>query len=189
MKSPNKITGANAGGPCPSAIRTPWAARTDQFRRLDARSIFRAPPSNSDMKAIPTIAVLSLLVVSILSACKHPPITNGYPPAKLASLIAGADRIVVTNRFADREPRYRGFSLTISGDEAGQVVRAVSSSEHFAPTDSVFNWDLRFYREAQFLADVHLQGSHFVFEGEEYSDGRVLERVCHDLLKRTGSQF
>lgn len=115
--------------------------------------------------------------------------TSSYPPAKLASLIADADRIVVTNRFANIEPQYQGFSLTISGDEARHIVRAISSSEPSSPTDSVFDWDLSFYREAQFLADVHLQGSHFVFENEEYFDGRVLERLYHDLLKRTGSQF
>jgi hypothetical protein len=113
----------------------------------------------------------------------------GSTPTKLAHLIASADHIIITNRFADLETRYRGFSLTISGDEARRIVRAISSSQHCGPTDSLFDWDLQFYREAQFLADVHLQGSHFVFEGEEYFDGRVLEELYHDLLKRTGSQF
>ncbi len=32
-KSPNKITGANAGGPRQLAIRIPWAARIAQFCR------------------------------------------------------------------------------------------------------------------------------------------------------------
>jgi len=68
-------------------------------------------------------------------------------------------------------------------------VRAVSSAQHCAFTDSVFDWDLQFYRETQLLADVHLQGSHFLFEGEEYFDGHVLERLDHDLLKRTGHEF
>jgi len=33
MAEPNKITGANAGGSRPLAIRTLWAARIAQFRR------------------------------------------------------------------------------------------------------------------------------------------------------------
>jgi len=141
------------------------------------------------MKTTLKIAILAFLVVVALGGCKHPPMSSGYPPTKLASLIADADHVVITNRFADRVPRYRGFSLMISGDEARQIVRAVSSSQHCAPTDSIFDWDLQFYREAQLLADVHLQGSNFVFEGEEYFDGHVLERLYHDLLKRTGHQF
>jgi hypothetical protein len=104
-------------------------------------------------------------------------------------MIADTDYIVITNRFADRVSRYHGFSFTLSGDEARQVVRAISSSQHCAPSDSVFDWDLQFYRGAQLSADIHLQGSHFVFEGEEYFDGRVLEQLHRDLLKRTGSQF
>ena len=163
------------------------APRHRSASRWAARSIFRALPANTGVKA--TTAVLMFLVVSALSGCKHPPMSGGHPPAKLAGLITGTDRIFITNRFGDREPRYRGFSLTISADEAGQIVRAISSSELCAPTDSVFDWDLRFYREAQLLADVHLQGSHFVFEGEEYSDGHVLERLYHELLKCTGARF
>jgi hypothetical protein len=31
--SPNKVTGANAGGPRQSPMRTRWAARVAQFRR------------------------------------------------------------------------------------------------------------------------------------------------------------
>jgi Putative addiction module component len=37
MKLPNKITGANAGGPCRLPIRTLWAARIAQFRRSSQR--------------------------------------------------------------------------------------------------------------------------------------------------------
>lgn len=165
------------------------AAHARRWATEAARSIFRALPSSTDIKTTLRAAVLTLFVVSVLSGCKHPPMSSSYPPAKLAGLIADTDHIVITNRFGDREPRYRGFSLTVSGDEARQIVRAISSSQHCAPTDSVFDWDLQFYREAQLLADVQVQASHFVFEGEEYFDGRVLERLYHDLLKRTGAQF
>ena len=140
------------------------------------------------MKITPKIAILAFLGVVALSGCQHPP-SGGHPPTKLASLIADADHVVITNRFADRMPRSRGFSLAISGDEGRQIVRAVSSAQQCAFTDSVFDWDLQFYRETQLLADVHLQGSHFLFEAEEYFDGHVLERLDHDLLKRTGHEF
>jgi len=141
------------------------------------------------MKSTLNTAILAFLVVVALGGCKHPPMSSGDPPTKLASMIADVDYIVITNRFADRVSRYHGFSLTLSGDEARQVVRAISSSQHCAPSDSVFDWDLQFYRGAQPSADIQVQGSHFVFEGEEYFDGRVLEQLHHDLLKRTGSQF
>jgi hypothetical protein len=43
MKQPNKITGANAGGPRRLAIRAPWSARVAQFhdrkRRYDAEPL------------------------------------------------------------------------------------------------------------------------------------------------------
>jgi hypothetical protein len=114
----------------------------------------------------------------------------GSIPTNLAHLIASADRIVITNRFAASIEKYRGFSLTISGDEARKIVRAISSARHCVPTNSIFDWDLQCYRETHFLADVHLQDSDFVFEGEEYADdSSVLERLYDDLLKRTGAQF
>jgi hypothetical protein len=40
---PNEITGANAGGPWPSAIRTQWAARIAQFWRWALRTMNRKP--------------------------------------------------------------------------------------------------------------------------------------------------
>lgn len=153
-------------------------------------SICRAFPSNMIMKTIPKIAALTFMVICILSGCRSAPNGTGYHvPTHLINQIASTDHIIITNRFADREPRYRGFNFTVSGDEASKIVHAVSSAQHCAPTDSIFNWDLQFYRGTHLLADIHLQGSHFVFEGEEYFDGRVLERLYHDLLKRTGHEF
>jgi hypothetical protein len=165
--------------------RGDYLAQRHRNLPVTLRSNSRTPPSNFDMKTTLTIAVLSVLFVTALSGCNEPATIRGAPPATLTSLIADADHIVVTNRFAGREPRYRGFSLTISGDEARRIVRAIAASEHCPPTDSAFDWDLKFYRGEEFLAGIQLQGSHFVFEGEEYFDGRTLERLYHDLLKRT----
>jgi hypothetical protein len=133
-----------------------------------------------------------ILVLALLSGCEHPPV-SGSPPTKLAGLIADADHIVVTFRpppWDHPNPvpppeRYRNFSLTVSGDEARKIVRAVSTAQQSGFTDSMFPWDLQFNREAQLLAEIHLQGSHFMFEGEEFADGRMLEQLDEDLYKRT----
>jgi hypothetical protein len=132
-------------------------------------------------------ALIALL--ALFSGCKNSPARSSNPPVKLANLIAGADHIIITNRLAGTVTRYRGFSLTVSGIEARKIVQAVSSAEHSAPTDSIYDWDLQFFRDTHLLADIHLQGSHFVFEDEEYFDGRTLERLYDDLLKRTGHEF
>jgi hypothetical protein len=109
----------------------------------------------------------------------------------LDHLIASADHIIVTNRLTSFRvgPLDRGFSRTISGDQARKIMGAVTNAQvGCSPpcTDSVFDWDLQFYREAHFLAVVHLQESHFVFGdleyGTEYIDGSgVLEQFYRNL--------
>src|SRR5258708_741755 len=132
-----------------------------------------------------------ILVLALMSGCQHPP-ASGSHPTKLAGLIAGADSIVITYRLPPWDhavpppERYRGFSLAISGDETRKIVMAVSTAEQSGGfTDSVFPWDLKFYRETQLLVEIHLQGSHFMFEAVEFQDGRVLEHLDEDLYKRT----
>ena len=148
------------------------------------------------MKAILKISVLIFLLTGMVSECQSSP-TSGDHPTKLTTLIADADHIVVTNRLGHAPPKLAGFSLTISGDEARKIVRAVTSARFMcAPpcTDSGFGWDLGFYRGTNFLTVVHMQSHVFVFgsvnKGEEYSDDTgVLEQLNRDLYKRTGSQF
>ena len=148
-------------------------------------------PSNSPMRA--SFASFGFIVALVLaSGCAQPSRTRSHSLSQsqatndIAGHVLDADHIIITNRFATIMEKYRGFRLTISGDEARKIVRAVSSAKRCAPTDSVFDWDLKFYREAHFLADIRLQGSHCVFEGDEYYDmGGVLDHLYHDLLKRT----
>jgi hypothetical protein len=114
-------------------------------------------------------------------------------PTSLSQLVASADHIIATNRFGYDDPRYRGFSLTISADEARKTVSAVSNARLLCSppcTDSMFDWDLQFYRGANLLAVVHAQGSHFMLgdwkKGAEYADSTgVLQKFWGDLEKRT----
>jgi hypothetical protein len=106
-------------------------------------------------------------------------------PTKLAHLIADADHIVITHRFAASIEKYRGFSLTVSGDKAREIVRTVSSAQSCAPCDCIYGWDMKFYRETNFLAEIQF-GGHFIFEKQEYyDDSGVLERFDSELLKKT----
>ena len=59
---------------------------------------------------------------------------TGTPSTNLVRLIAGTDRIVVTNRMASGIAQYRGFNLTLSGGETRKIVRDVSSMVLFSST-------------------------------------------------------
>jgi len=148
-------------------------------------------PSNSRMRASFTCFGFSVALV-LASGCAQPSRTSSHSLSRpqttndIARHVLDADHIVITNRFASIMEKYRGFRLSIPGEEARKIVRAVSSAKRCAPTDSVFDWDLKFYREAHFLAGIRLQGAHCVFEGDEYYDtSGVLDHLYHDLLKRT----
>lgn len=152
------------------------------------------------MKTMLKTSVQIFLLTGILSGCKSSPPISGEHPTKLASLIADADHIVITNRLGTLDhapPSLANFSLTVSGDQARNIIEAVTTARLMcAPpcTDSIFAWDLQFYRETHFLSVVHMQGSDFVFgdvnKGEEYvDDSGVLKRLDRNLYKRTGSQF
>jgi hypothetical protein len=58
MTEPNKITGANAGGPRQLAIRTRWAARVAQFWRSVA---LRAPERRVARSASPDLSDRALI--------------------------------------------------------------------------------------------------------------------------------
>ena len=133
-----------------------------------------------------------IVVLVSASGCSQPPHTGSHSMSQsqatndMARHFLDADHIVITNRLASIIEKYRDFSLTIPGDQAKRVVRALSSAKHCASSDSVFDWDLRFFRETHYLAGIRLQGSHFVFEGDEYYEtSGVLDHLYHDLLKRT----
>jgi hypothetical protein len=130
-----------------------------------------------------------MVLLALVSGCKHPPMNSGHStadPTKLAYLIADADRIVITNTLPSACPMYWGFTLTISGNEAKEIISDVSAmNPGFQPIDSRLSWELRFYRDADFLAAIHLASTTFVFGNEEYVGDRGALRALSDrLLKR-----
>jgi hypothetical protein len=109
-------------------------------------------------------------------------------PTRLGLVISDADRIVITNRLAPRQQRYRGFSLAISGDDARGIVKDVAfmSPARGEVTDSYFDWELRFYVGTESLAAIYLASSTFTFEGNEYfGDTGQLKALSGKLLKLT----
>jgi hypothetical protein len=139
-----------------------------------------------------------IVVLALLSGCKHPPMSSGHSataPARIGYLIAGADRIVITNMLALINEKYRGFSLTISGDEARKIVKDVSCMQSFSstipptmPTGSIFNWELKFYKGTNSLIAIYLADTTFIFEKEEYGgDAGELHALSDKLLKLTTS--
>jgi hypothetical protein len=130
------------------------------------------------------LAICTLLLPARAQTNATFPFTAGVP-TNLAHLIASTDHIVITNGFAAFVEKYRGFSLTISGDKARKIVQTVSSAKPCAPCDCIYSWDMKFYRETNFLAVIRF-GGHFIFEKQEYYDeSGVLERLDDELLKQT----
>jgi hypothetical protein len=97
----------------------------------------------------------------------------------LACRVAGADRIVLTNRF---HPQYSGFSYTATAREARRIIRAVSSPPGDQPViETACDWDLQFWRGTNRLLTVEFGGEVFRHGDLEYLDETgVLERFYHD---------
>jgi hypothetical protein len=136
--------------------------------------------------------LLSTFTLFLITVCNGLAQTNtavpaaGSAPTHLAILIASADHIIVTNRFAGGVAAYRGFSLTISGGEARKIIAHVSGvGPSPVMTDSIFDWELRFYRGGDYLATIYLAHSTFMFGGQEYVGGAELEALSDRLLKLT----
>jgi len=93
---------------------------------------------------------------------------------RLKHLIARADRIVAVNGALEH---------TISGKSAKNVVRAISSARPFSPCDCDSDWDLKFYRNTNYLATVRIYDNLFEFENEQYYDtSGTLESLYWDAL-------
>jgi hypothetical protein len=134
-----------------------------------------------------------ILVLALLSRCQHPP-PPPTAPTRLACLIADADHIVVRYRPPGTPGRhhplpipdeYRDFSLTISGDEARKIVRDVSAMRDDFPyfSDSIWSWELRFYRGEDYLATANFDSGFLLFEEHEYvGDTGALRALSRKLL-------
>jgi hypothetical protein len=73
---------------------------------------------------------------------------------KLGGIVAKSDRVSAANST-------RGLGLTVSGDEAQKVVRAVSAARSCDSSFLSYSCYLTFYRGTNFLAGVLLEGSRF----------------------------
>lgn len=95
---------------------------------------------------------------------------SNYEP-KLGRLIAKADRITVSQY---------GISLTISGEQAKQIVKAASKAMPIGHTQGMFETELQFYRGTSFITKIFIQDGDFVFQQQEYSDDSgVLRRFYY----------
>jgi len=120
---------------------------------------------------------------------------TGTPSTNLVRLIAGTDRIVVTNRMASGIAQYRGFNLTLSGGETRKIVRDVSSMVSFSSTrpptgeaNAIFAWELRFYQGTNYLTSIYLAESMaediFEFGDEQYGGDTGALKALSDRLHR-----
>ena len=104
----------------------------------------------------------------------------------LVDRIAAADRVVVTN-WATTDVPDSGFSMSISGDRVGRVVKAVSAARLYRGQEHP-NWEydgeLRFYHATNYLAAIYFSGGDFLANGVCHDDTGVLAEVHGDFGKR-----
>jgi hypothetical protein len=111
-------------------------------------------------------------------------------PTHLASQIADANFVIVTNPTPMTELE-RGFSLTISGNKARDVVQAISSAQRYdtgsTPVGTLWLWQLHFYRDTNCEASVYFEGSTFIGDGGFlYRDeGGTLDKLYREVMRRT----
>jgi hypothetical protein len=114
---------------------------------------------------------LSLLVL-VLCGCSK----ATHPPAELSQRIAGADHVVVTNR-------YLFLGSTISGAEVGSLAKAVASAQRVTyGTDTDCDWDADFFSGTNRLDVIHLHDSVIMLDGIQYRDDtEVVSRFLKKL--------
>jgi hypothetical protein len=114
---------------------------------------------------------LSLLML-VLCGCSKPT----HPPAELSQRIAGADHVVVTNR-------YLAVGSTISGADIGSLAKAVASAQRVTyGSDTDCDWDADFFSGTNRLEVIHLHGDVLMFDGIQYRDDtEVVSRFLKKL--------
>jgi hypothetical protein len=102
-------------------------------------------------------------------------------PIHLAAQIASADRVVCTNFLSSEdEPK---VSLAVSGERVKKIVKAVSRAKRLQlGTNSMWDWQLRFYAGTNFLAAIRFQADVFLAENGEFADeSGELEKLYGEL--------
>ncbi len=139
--------------------------------------------------------------LAVVAGCRHPastsqrltPLPSDPPvyrtPTKLASQIAGADLVVVTNiESTPIDLPHIGFSL--SGSKAKEIGLAISSGRHYEssiPSGILWEWEIRFYRGTSYIASVPFEGSAFIGDGGFLYDDEsgALDKLYREVLRRT----
>lgn len=144
----------------------------------------------------PICAIGLLVAVGLFSGCYRsknnhylttPPTGLDYrTPETLAKQIVSADRIIITYRFANHvNKQLQSFSFSVVGRRVKEIIEAVSSSkENSNPSDSMWEWELHFYKGRNSLAAVDFAGSVFLADGEYHDESGVLEKLQQDVLKQ-----
>lgn len=103
-------------------------------------------------------------------------------PTKLGCLITGTDRIVARNTDGDSR-----FDFIISGNTARNLVADVSIMQPGPiQTDSIWDWELKFYKGTHFLTAINVCPGTFIFENEEYfGDMGELRALCLTMTEES----
>ena len=129
-----------------------------------------------------------VLVLVLASGCSQPSPKHPATANDVASRIAGADHVIITNRFADLNKRYLGFSYNISGPMAAEIVQAASYAPGHSPPviDLICDWDLQFWKGTNRLASVDYSANVFRLDNREYvDDSGTLDKLAGELYRRT----
>ncbi len=166
------------------------------------RVYFESVSSNTHMKTIFKIVVLTFLVIGVFSGCKSDPHVTGYhAPTHLIGQIESADQIVVKSRFAGSQaaPIFASFRMTITGQEVKTIIHSISSLRNptydipSAPSSMLYDWQLhdwqlQFYRGTELLGTADLGDDLIRCDGEEYDESWTLERLYHRIVKKSGEE-
>jgi hypothetical protein len=132
--------------------------------------------------------IISFMVfLAFLVGCKQPSPSEQRSRSELSELTAQEAAKAHLNRLiahADRIVAMSGaLEHTISGNSVKNVVRAISSMTPCSPSDTAFEWELKFYRKTNFLATVHIYGELLEIGDEQYYDeSGVLESLYYNNL-------
>ena len=112
-------------------------------------------------------------------------------PTEFIKKIRHTDHIIITNRYADWQKAYQGFSLTLSGDKMKRIVKAISllKVNPYSPgSASGWEWQLQFYQGTNCLGIANFDGMAIVIDREYPDETGVLEELYDELTELTRSR-
>jgi hypothetical protein len=141
-----------------------------------------------------------IVFLAVVAGCRHPASTSqrltSLPPdlsayrtsTNLASQIAGADSVIVTNN-GSAPIEIQGIGFSLGGNKAREVILAISSARHYdslIPSGILWEWEIRFYRGTSYIASVPFEGSDFAGDGGFLYDDEsgALDKLYQEILRR-----